>query len=56
VTRPRKLAEWDVRLISQLKSHRENLRDQLNGLSNRRLAKKFKVSHMTIARIPEWGK
>ena len=53
---PTKLTENDVRLIGQLKAHRLNLREQIRGLSNRQLAKKFNVASVTIARIPEWCK
>jgi hypothetical protein len=49
------LSPDDLRLIAQCKAHRLDLREQIRGLSNRQLAKKFNVSSVTISRIPEWG-
>ena len=46
-----KLTKHDLVLINSLIDHRESLKQDLKGLSNKSLAEKFDVHYRTIDRI-----
>ena len=53
-----KLTEDDVRLIHELVSERDELKRQLAGLTNAKIAEKFGVHRRTIDRVTAlegWG-